>query len=100
YIQLGLNELTPPKSSTSKSATTKTDSPAKPVTPEEQPTVLTKELSAAQEQALAQAKSEIEARRKDADRAIAKIHDEEAAQLAGIEQYQYKETDSNGKTDK
>ncbi len=100
YIQLGLNELTPPKSAAAKSATTKAITPATPVTGEEQPTVLTKELSAAQEQALAEAKNEIEARRKDADRAIAKIHDEEAAQLAGVEQYQYKETDSNGKTDK
>ncbi|CAM6003827.1 unnamed protein product [Sphagnum balticum] len=100
YIQLGLNQLTPPKETATKSATTKAATPVTPSTPEEKPTVVTKELSAAKQQALAEAKNEIEVRRKEADRAIAKIHDEEAAQLAGVEQYQFKETDSNGKTDK
>jgi hypothetical protein len=59
-----------------------------------------KELSAAQQQTLDQAKRDVDARRKEADRAIAKIHDEEATQLSAVEQYVWKETEVNGRIER
>jgi hypothetical protein len=59
-----------------------------------------KELSAAQQQTLDQEKSDIDARRKEADREIAKIHEEEAVQLSAIEQYHWKETDEHGRVER
>jgi hypothetical protein len=95
YIKLALSNLTAAsaspaaKPSASKSEDTKTA--------DEETKSVPKDLSAAQQQTLDQEKSDIEARRKEADRAIAKIHEEEAVQLSAIEQYQWKETEDHGR---
>jgi len=99
YIKVALDDLVAP---TAKVAPKLLDSDATVTAKSGQakPTVADKELSEAQEQALAQSKIEIEARRKEADRDIARIHEEEAVQLSGIEQYRWKETEEHGRIEK
>ena len=83
-IQAGLQNLTKPSPVTAKAAPTKVEDAAK--VKEKETSDPPKELTTAQQQALDAAKREIDVFRKEADLAIARIHDEEAGQLSGVEQ--------------
>jgi tetratricopeptide (TPR) repeat protein len=102
-IQAGLTNLTKDPAPVATKVTTSSpknspkDAPkAKP----EEPSDLPKELTSAQKQAKENAAREIEVFRKEADREIANIHNEEANQLSGVEQYQWKETETNGRAER
>jgi len=107
-IQAGLQNLTKPaapapaktattRAATTRAATTKVDD-AKVM--EKETSDQSKDLTTAQQQALDAAKREIDVFRKEADRDIARIHDEEASQLSGVEQYEWKEKETNGRTER
>jgi len=98
YIKLALSNLTANSAPTAAKPSTSNSETAK--TADGETTSVPKDLSAAEQQTLDQEKSDIEARRKEADRAIAKIHDEEAVQLSAVEQYHLKETEEHGRIER